>query len=576
MASSRRSSRPPRARPGALVGGPFVPPTRHAWEAMHRSVRLRPWQARALERFTSKASPDFLAVATPGAGKTTFALAAALSDLAGRPGRRVVVVTPTQHLKVQWARAAAAFGLHLDPAWSARSGRLPGDMHGIVVTYQQVAVTATALRPLARDAFVVFDEIHHAGDERAWGDSVREAFEAAGRRLAISGTPFRSDTVAIPFVDYIGGEAQPDFEYGYGEALAEGGVVRPVYFPRTNGHMEWSGPDGSLHAATFDDRLDAVASGQRLRTALSLEGEWLATVLDRAHAQLLTIRRSHPDAGGLVIAMDQDHARGLAALLRERHGVQPTVATSDDPAASSRIAAFAGSEAPWIVAVRMVSEGVDIPRLRVGVFATNTTTELFFRQAVGRLVRWTRGVRRQQAFLFVPDDPRLRACALGIAEQRRHSLRRRDEDEDPLDLDAPLAEPREEQMSLFAAISATAIGEPDQGETLFGLDEAEPAPEPAEEFTLTLAAAPPLPGADSREDGSMAGPTTVLTRQERKAALRAGNADRAKTIARLTNRTHAQVNRELNRLAGIRSISEATIAQLEARLRHADTMLRKL
>lgn len=72
----------------------------------------------------------------------------------------------------------------------------------------------------------------------------------------------------------------------------------------------------------------------------------------------------------------------------------------------------------------MVAEGVDIPRLRVGVFATTTTTELFFRHAVARLVRWTTGTPGQRSFLFIPDEPRLRSRALAIAEQRRHSLRR--------------------------------------------------------------------------------------------------------------------------------------------------------
>ena len=584
MASSRRRSEGPRRRPTPYLNAPALVGRREPREAMHRSVRLRPWQVRALERFRAHPDPDFLAMATPGAGKTTFALAAALSDLADHPNRRVVVVTPTQHLKAQWSRAAARLGLHLDPAWSARDGRLPADMHGVVVTYQQVALSSALLRPLARDAFVVFDELHHAADERAWGDALREAFATSGRRLAISGTPFRSDTVAIPFVDYIGGEAHPHFEYGYADALAEGGVVRPVYFPRTNGHMEWTAPDGTLRAHTFDDALDAVASGQRLRTALSLDGEWLATVLDRAHAQLLAIRQSQPDAGGLVIAMDQDHARGIGALLRQRHGAEATVAISDDPAASDVIAAYAAGSSPWIVAVRMVSEGVDIPRLRVGVFATNTTTELFFRQAVGRLVRWTRGVRRQQAFLYVPDDPRLRTCAAGIAEQRRHSLRRRDDDEGAPDLglapETPPEEPADEQLSLFAVISATAIGEP-HAPTFF--DSEPDAPEGTAEGLTLLLAPPPLPpgaaaagAAESEAAGGSGGDTVVVTRSEHKRALRAGNTDRARTIARLTNRTHAQVNRELNRLAGIRTIAEATMPQLESRLRLAEAMLRKL
>ncbi len=401
------------SQPGGIIG-----------RRMSRSVRLRAWQLRALERWAATPGPDFLAVATPGAGKTTFALTAARRHLGGQPRARVIVVAPTQHLKTQWAAAAAAFALHLDPAWASRD-RLPADMHGVVVTYQQVAGSPDLIRGLARDAFVVFDELHHAGDERAWGDGIRHAFEPAARRLALSGTPFRSDTTAIPFVSYLGGEAEPDFEYGYGDALAEGGVVRPVVFPRLDGHMEWTAPDGAMRAHTFADNLDRAGTGQRLRTALSLEGQWLPTVLDQAHDQLTRIRRTHPDAGGLVIAIDQDHARGIAALLRDRHRVAVEVATSDDPAASARIARFARGGAPWIVAVRMISEGVDVPRLRVGVYATTTATELFFRQAVGRLVRWTRGVPRQRAFLFVPDDPRLRTFAARIAEQRRHSLRRR-------------------------------------------------------------------------------------------------------------------------------------------------------
>src|SRR5690606_23564853 len=269
---------------------------------MARKIRLRPWQKRALDRLEACDSPDFLAVATPGAGKTTFALCAAVQDLAENPGRRLVVVTPTSHLKVQWADAGARFGLHLEPRWSPSGGRLPADVHGIVTTYQQVASNPDALRPIAARSMVVLDEIHHAGDERAWGEAVRRAFEVAPRRLALSGTPFRSDTLAIPFVRYVGDEAVPDFEYGYADALADGRVVRPVYFPRINGFMEWIAPDGTAQSAAFDDPLDRARAAQRLRTALSLDGEWLPTVLVQADERLRALRRSHPEAGGLVIA----------------------------------------------------------------------------------------------------------------------------------------------------------------------------------------------------------------------------------------------------------------------------------
>ena len=161
------------------------------------TVHLRRWQKAALDGFRTRAHSDFLAVATPGAGKTTLALVAARQDLAEAPGRKLVVVAPTQHLKTQWAHAAEALDLHLETGWSARDGRLPADTHGLVTTYQQVAASAGALTTLARDAFVVLDEVHHAGDDRAWGDAVTAAFSGARVRLCLSGTPFRSDTRAI-------------------------------------------------------------------------------------------------------------------------------------------------------------------------------------------------------------------------------------------------------------------------------------------------------------------------------------------------------------------------------------------
>jgi superfamily II DNA or RNA helicase len=540
-------------------------------------IRLRPWQSEALDSFVTKEGRDFLAVATPGAGKTTFALTAAVQDLAEHPGRRLVVVAPTQHLKFQWADAALRFGLHLEPEWSARDGALPVDMHGVITTYQQVAVSAAALAPLSRGAFVIFDEIHHAGDDRAWGTSVLRAFEGAAQRLSLSGTPFRSDTSAIPFVDYHLDEARADYEYGYGEALADGGVVRPVYFPRINGFMEWVAPDGQVVESTFDDELPRELANQRLRTALSLEGQWLPTVLDQAHERLMDLRRHHAAAGGLIIASDQAHATDIATLLSRRHGISPVVAVSDDPDASAKIARYGATEEPWIVAVRMVSEGVDLPRLRIAVFATTTTTELFFRQAVGRVVRWTRGVPRQKAYFFLPDDARLRFFAANLAEQRRHSLRKRADTDEPLqgsdpELDA-IDDGDDEQMSLFAVIGSVSLGESGGGGEVAGSDEGVFGEDPDGELrdgrdehgVELVLLPPPLPGGGVPMQADVDGGAGPSLRQ-RKVALRDSNADLARELVRSTGWSHPQVNAELNRLSGISRISEATLDQLEQRL----------
>lgn len=543
----------------------------------HR-VRLRPWQSDALGKLAASDRRDFLAVATPGAGKTTFALAAVVQHLADNPGRRVVVVAPTQHLKVQWASAASAFGLHLDHLWSPAEGELPADMHGIVTTYQQVATSSTALAKQARHAYVVLDEVHHAGDDRSWGSALVEAFADAAMRLSLSGTPFRSDDAEIPFVDYHLDEARPDVEYGYGDALADGGVVRPVYFPRTGGFMEWVAPDGEQLSATFDDDLSREKSNQRLRTALSLEGNWLPAVLDEADARLAEIRREHPDAAGLVIAGDVEHARGIEALLARRHPGDVVVATSDDPDASRRIADFSSSAKRWIVAVRMVSEGVDIPRLRLAVYATTTTTELFFRQAVGRVVRHIPGTSGQRAFVFLPDDPRLRLHAASIAQSRRHSLKRRAEREanSAVDVDAPIDPDDAEQLSMFSVIGSVATDSSEEvpggvfGTDPDGLGEQRPSTTMhADEATVELLLhPPPLPSgrpapATAAADGSPERAGQSL--RERKAALRKANADVAVELVHATGWGHAQVNRELNRLAGIDRIGAATVGQLERR-----------
>lgn len=569
-----------------------------------RPIRFRAWQTEALAKFEARVRPDFLAVATPGAGKTTFALAAVRRALIERQVRRAVVVVPTQHLKLQWALAAEQLDIHLDPDWSAGDGALPSDVHGVAVTYQQVAANPAALRRLVAHSFVVLDEIHHAADSRSWGDGVRHAFERAAVRLALSGTPFRSDQSAIPFVRYEGEEARADFEYGYGEALADRGVVRSVFFPRINGRMEWTSPDGSTHAAGFEDPLARPLAGQRLRAALDLEGDWLPAVLSKAHRQVVHLRQSDPRAAGMVIAMDQAHARGIARILRERTGVRATLATSDDPTASRKIADFTEGDAPWIVAVRMVSEGVDIPRLRVGVYATHTVTDLFFRQAVGRLVRASGAVPEQRAYMFIPDDARLRTFASGIAEQRRHNLRKPDtrDDADPFERAGDEAErdpDAADQLSLFSVISAIPLDEagcpldastviehetataeetlPDGSGEIPGLVDDDAATGGRAAGTVGLAFVLGTPELDhpvpTPEPDAASG--HAASPRSRKRGLREQNSAVVRSLVHRTGRGHAQINAELNQQVGIRRITEATANQLERRLEVALRWLRR-
>jgi superfamily II DNA or RNA helicase len=423
-------------------------PEAAAGECEHQPVRddlifdLRGWQKDAYHEYFKRPRRDFLLVATPGAGKTRYALTIAAELLARREVAMLSVVTPTEHLKHQWAQAAADFGMSIDPAYRNAQGPAGADFAGVAVTYAQVAAHPALHRQRTenRRTLVIFDEIHHAGDALSWGDAIREAFYPARRRLALTGTPFRSDANPIPFVTYAEDPDGPpgalrsasDYVYGYGPAL-EDGVVRPVIFLAYSGEMRWRTRAGDEIAATLGTPMTREQTAQAWRTALDPAGEWVSRVLEAADKRLTEVRRDMPDAAGMVIASDHDDARSYAALLRGVTGKRPVVVLSDDKTASKKISAFADSEDRWLVAVRMVSEGVDIPRLAVGVYATSVSTTLFFAQAVGRFVRARR--RGETASVFLPSVPVLLTYAAELEAERDHILR------------PPGASPEEEELA---------------------------------------------------------------------------------------------------------------------------------
>ncbi|HLP22953.1 MAG TPA: DEAD/DEAH box helicase [Microbacteriaceae bacterium] len=417
--------------PGTAAAEHLPPafPERAAWGTVSK---LRAWQSEALERYFEREPKDFLAAATPGAGKTTFALRLAAELRAKRTVEQIIVVAPTEHLKSQWADAAARANIRLDPRFSNRHKRAGRHFHGIVVTYAQVAMRPLLHRDIteSKRTLVIIDEVHHGGDTLSWGDAIREAYGPAERRLSLTGTPFRSDTAPIPFVTYAPNAqgirlSQTDYAYGYGRAL-EDGVVRPVLFMVYSGSMRWKTRAGDeMDARLGDDNAPDVTQAA-WRTALDPSGEWIPAVLASADRRLSEVRQDVPDAGGLVIATDQTMAREYAAILQRISGEAPTIVLSDESEASDRIAQFARGTSRWLVAVRMVSEGVDVPRLAVGVYATSASTPLFFAQAIGRFVRARR--RGETATVFLPNVPVLLDLAGSLERERDHALDRANRD----------------------------------------------------------------------------------------------------------------------------------------------------
>ncbi|NLF91363.1 MAG: DEAD/DEAH box helicase family protein, partial [Corynebacterium marinum] len=284
--------------------------------------QLRAWQRSALTKFLLHKPKDFLAVATPGAGKTTFALRVATELKASRVVDRIIVVVPTEHLKNQWSQAAAQVGLALDPHFSNASVVNPA-YDGVVVTYAQVSMHPYKHHAVttAKRSLVVLDEIHHGGDAKSWGDGIREAYTDAEHRLSLTGTPFRSDDSQIPFVRYEeDGEghlvSRADHTYGYSDALADG-VVRPVVFLAYSGEARWRTSAGEEYAARLGEPLNAEQTARAWKTALDPRGDWIPAVLQAAHTRLQQLRKNMPDAGGLVIATDTKTARAYARILEQ-------------------------------------------------------------------------------------------------------------------------------------------------------------------------------------------------------------------------------------------------------------------
>jgi superfamily II DNA or RNA helicase len=509
-------------------------------------------------------SGPFLLSAAPGAGKTRPALEFARRQLEAGTATAVVVACPTAPLTRQWARAAHDLGIDLAP--DAESPAPPTGFHGVSVTYARVAKAPLKWgRSLPRRTLVIADEAHHLGEELTWGVTFATAFAQSPRWLLLSGTPFRSDATPIPGVSYdADGLAEPDVSYSYAEAVADA-VCRPVCFVAYDGSLSWRSGDDVIESS-FETVLSTRESSRRYRTAISTDlPDGLPRILAEADAKLRGIRQAgHRDAAGLVVAADSEHARRIAKLLREATGRVPLVVLHAEARAAAKLAGFRTATDPWIVAVNMVSEGVDIPRLRVGVYATAAKTPLIFRQIVGRFVRTlARHPPRppEPSWLYVPADPVLRDHAARIEHELRGYVRRPGEDDGLGELEEP-AERRETERSEapeFVPLSADVAPQL----ALFGAPPPAAAPvrHPAA-ARWASAMADATAGRDDPDDPDPAAPQTIPA-FERRAQLRDERHRLVSEVRRRDGTSHREINAWLNRKLGIASVQQATLAELE-------------
>lgn len=404
-------------------------------------IDMRGWQEDFIQDWDRSTRDAFLLVAIPGAGKTKAALWATRRYLQAGFDRRVIIAVPTVNVREQWAIEAQHFGISLqtkDFGTNFKDGFVGG-----VCTYSYLARSGPpVIRKICATAptLVILDEPHHLAVDAAWGDSARQAFELSKRKLLLSGTPFRTDGLPIPWVRYDGeGVCIWDHRYDYPDAIRDA-VVRNLVFDFSQGNFDELFL-GDRRTLDFNGELSADDAADRLRRILHPGGEYVAQMIRLAHAKLQSVRQAIPDAGAMAVCMDITHAQSIARVIRDVTGCQPSIVVSEEDTATDTIDAYRKSAREWVVSVRQIIEGTDIKRLHVLLWATHATTEMIFRQLIGRVSR----VRFQdpngpsisdaaiqadlEAYVFLPADPRLIEHAKRIQDAQIRALKAPSDDD---------------------------------------------------------------------------------------------------------------------------------------------------
>ena len=383
-------------------------------------TELRNWQREAIEAALEKFEASyshFLCLATPGAGKTV--MASALANILIKTGKVDLVLCFSPSTVV-----ANDFKVELEAITGRRfCGGLGAS--GSSLTYQSMRYLDTQFWTLLEtfNVFVILDEIHHcAGDDtqnaNAWGEQVLMNIQGKARyTMALTGTPWRSDAIPIALANYVSKDNRllVDYRYDLTQAIKDG-VCR------------------SPHITLFDNELINVVENKNKRSFTSIaeflfksglsyfeiitHNEIIREILKHGIIQLNKERRISPDAGGLIVAASVSHAGQIQLLLAEL-GESSEVVTYQEDDPESLIRQFKKSCQKWIISIGMISEGTNIPRLRVCCYLSLVTTELYFKQVLGRILR-TQYSPVETGYLLVPAHPRLLEYSNRIAEEVPH------------------------------------------------------------------------------------------------------------------------------------------------------------
>ncbi len=417
-------------------------------------LKLRDWQQEALLKaidwlLVRHEDRRFLINAAPGAGKTLASCAIAETLISKEEIERVIVIAPRAEVVNQWADDFRyVTGRHMWKVTGADND-IAGMEMDVCATWAAIQGLLPELQAVCRTSktLVICDEHHHAAVEAAWGKGAEGAFTDARFVLALTGTPIRSDGSESIWLAYdaAGAICHPEdgtYVLTYGDAV-DLGYCRPVTFHRhegkftvdlegghriqVSGHQKLEVPKelkripGLQNALDFY-RLARTPQFEKDKVTPLLTG-FQATMVEWGGEKLNELRYRMPDAGGLVIAPNIDMAEYIVDLIERIEGERPLLVHSQMPNPTSKIRAFRNTNKRWLVSVAMVSEGVDIKRLRVLLYLPNSMTELAFRQAVGRVVRTMGPDDDTRAYVVMPSFETFDAYARRVEDEMSPAAR---------------------------------------------------------------------------------------------------------------------------------------------------------
>lgn len=378
---------------------------------------LREWQKEcseaALEKYQS-GSPHFLCLASPGAGKTVMAAEVARKMLELKLVDLILCFAPSS---VVVASIESTFSHLLQRNFNGGLGAV-----GAAYTYHSLMYFDKSFWKSLQmhRVLVIFDEIHHcSGDSldnaNVWGGEIlSQVQQCASYSLALTGTPWRTDSTPIVLSNYTDpdGEICCDYVYGLHEAIVDGVCRKPKIALINSNNLVYSSKDNVQFFGSITDFLsETVASYQ----SIIWHPEAMKYVLEAGCKKLNEIRKVNSDAGGLVVASSVEHAYKLLNILEKEFDQTAIIVTYHDRDALAKIGYYRQSTTEWIVSVGMISEGTDIPRLQVCCHLSSVKTELYFRQVLGRILRVNQS-ENQEAWLFTMATNELTLFSNRLAE----------------------------------------------------------------------------------------------------------------------------------------------------------------